>query len=58
MSTDERQAWMLLVFEANRLGRAGKRVISADVIPPLTASGHCSKLIVTDNGPSTATENW
>lgn len=58
MSSDEQQAWLLLVLEANRCGHNGKRVIAAGVIPPSTAADRYSTLIATDNGPSTATENW
>ena len=58
MSTDERTAWYQLVLMANKLGRDGKRVIAVDVIPPHTSAGGYMKIIATDNGPSTATENW
>ena len=58
MNTDERIAWTRLVLEANRIGRSGRRVIAVDVIQPTTAAGGYSHVLVTDNGPSTATENW
>ena len=58
MDNDERWAWQQLVFEANRLGRDGKRVIAADILPPDSATGSYMKLLHTDNGPHTATEKW
>lgn len=58
MSSDEREAWRRLVYQANRYGHEGKRVISADVLCPTTAASQYSSFVILDNGPRAATESW
>lgn len=58
MESEERNVWKYLVREANRYGRDGKRVLSADVFCPSTAASNYVPFLILDNGPRTATEDW
>lgn len=58
MYDDEREVWRMLVRQANRLGHEGKRVIGVDVSCPTTAASNWGPLLILDNGPRTATEEW
>jgi hypothetical protein len=58
MCEEERQVWRQLVKQANRYGHEGKRVIDVDVFCPTTAASDWRPLLILDNGPRTATEEW
>ena len=58
MPEAERQVWCNLVYEANRLGHEGKRVLNAAVLCPSTATSQYTPFLLLDNGPRTATERW
>lgn len=58
MDNEERNEWRKLVFEANRLGRNGRRVTCAEVLEPSTAADKYVVLLTSDSGPRTATESW
>lgn len=58
MYDDEREVWRMLVRQANRYGHEGKRVIGVEVVCPATAASQWAPLLILDNGPRTATEDW
>ena len=58
MDSEERSVWRQLVWQANRYGHEGKRVIAVDVICPTSAASNYAPFLILDNGPHTVTEDW
>ena len=58
MDSEERAVWRYLVREANRLGHMGQRVTAVGVICPTGAADNYTPMLITDNGPTSATEAW
>ena len=58
MDSEERSVWRQLVWQANRYGHEGKRVIAADMICPTSAASNYAPFLILDNGPISAKEVW
>ena len=46
------------IVNANKLGKDGKRVVGVDYQYAKDASSNDSVILVLDDGPQTASENW